>query len=62
MDALLVGAFVVSVIVVIYNVILKRLESDGRGELAHRIDRPMIWLYPILFAAGAVIAIVLFLL
>jgi hypothetical protein len=62
MDALLVGAFVVSVIVVIYNVILKRLESDGRGELAHRIDKPMIWLYPILFILGAVIAIELFLL
>ena len=62
MDALLIGAFVVSVIVVIYNVSLKRLETDGRTELAHRIDRPMIWLYPLLFVAGAVIAIALFLL
>ena len=62
MDALLIGAFVVSVIVVIYNVILKRLEADGRGELAHRIDKPMIWLYPILFMLGAGIAIVIFLL
>jgi hypothetical protein len=62
MDALLIGAFVISVIVVIYNVILKRLESDGRGELAHRIDKPMIWFYPILFIIGTVIAIALFLL
>ncbi len=62
MDALLIGAFVVSVIVVVYNVILKRLESDGRIDLAHRIDRPMIWLYPILFFLGALIAIALFLL
>jgi len=61
MDALLIGAFVVSVIVVIYNVILKRLEADGRLELAHRIDRPMIWLYPILFFLGALIAVVIFL-
>jgi hypothetical protein len=61
MDALLIGAFVVSVIVVIYNVSLKRLEADGRTELAHRIDKPMIWLYPILFILGAVIAIALFL-
>jgi hypothetical protein len=62
MDALLIGAFVVSVIVVIYNVSLKRLETDGRLELAHRIDKPMIWLYPVLFFLGALIAIALFLL
>ncbi len=61
MDALLIGAFVASVIVVIYNVILKRLETDGRGELAHRIDKPMIWFYPILFILGAITAVVLFL-
>ena len=61
MDAVLIGAFVVSVIVVIYNVILKRLEADGRIELAHRIDRPMIWLYPILFFLGALIAVIIFL-
>jgi hypothetical protein len=47
---------------VIYNVILKRLEADGRGELAHRIDKPMIWFYPILFILVAVAAVVLFLL
>jgi hypothetical protein len=62
MDALLIGAFVVSVIVVIYNVSLKRLETDGRIDLAHRIDKPMIWLYPILFLLGAAIAVVIFLL
>jgi hypothetical protein len=61
MDALLIGAFVVSVIVVIYNVSLKRLETDGRAELAHRIDKPMIWLYPILFLLGAAIAVGIFL-
>jgi hypothetical protein len=61
MDALLIGAFVVSVIVVIYNVVIKRLESDGQSDLAHRIDKPMIWLYPVLFSLGALIAAALFL-
>jgi hypothetical protein len=61
MDALLIGAFVVSVIVVIYNVYLKRMETDGRVDLAHRIDKPMIWLYPILFLIGALIAVGIFL-
>jgi hypothetical protein len=61
MDALLIGAFVVSVIVLVYNVILKRLEADGRVDLAHRIDKPMIWLYPVLFLLGALIAVAIFL-
>lgn len=61
MDALLIGAFIISVIVVVYNVSLKRLEADGKSALAQRIDKPMIWLYPILFFIGAIIASVLFL-
>lgn len=61
MDALLIGGFVVSVIVLVYNVVLKRLETDGRTDLAHRIDKPMIWLYPVLFMLGALISVAIFL-
>jgi hypothetical protein len=61
MDALLIGGFVISVIVVVYNVALKRLETDGRTDLANRIDKPMIWLYPVLFCLGALIAVYIFL-
>ena len=61
MDALLIGGFVISVIVVVYNVALKRLEADGRTNLANRIDKPMIWLYPVLFCLGALIAVYIFL-
>lgn len=42
MDAALIGAFIVSIFVVLFNVILQRLENDGRAELAHKIDKPMI--------------------
>jgi uncharacterized membrane protein len=52
---------VISVIVVVYNVALKRLEADGRTDLANRIDKPMIWLYPVLFCLGALIAVYIFL-
>jgi hypothetical protein len=62
MDAVLIGAFVVSIFVVLFNVILRRLENEGRVELAHRIDRPMIWLYPLLYVFGALIAVWQFLL
>jgi hypothetical protein len=55
-DAILVAAFAFSVFVVVYNVFLKWLELTDREARAHRIDRFMIWLYPLgyLMAFGSV--------
>jgi hypothetical protein len=50
LDTLLVCTFIVSVLVVGYNVALKRLENAGKRERADKIDRYMIWLYPIGYA------------
>jgi len=47
MDCLLVGAFFISVLIVIYNVYLKRQEKNERQTWAQRIDKYMIWLYPL---------------
>ncbi len=50
LDTLLACTFIVSVLVVGYNVALKRLENKGKRERADKIDRYMIWLYPLVYA------------
>lgn len=48
--------------VVALKLLLKWLEAHDKRELAERIDRPLIWLYPLLYAVGGAIAMRLFLL
>jgi hypothetical protein len=46
LDTVLVSTFIVTSLVVIFNVFLKRLEVTGKSELAHSIDRYTLWIYP----------------
>jgi hypothetical protein len=47
MDTLLFGAFLISVLTVVYNVYLRRKEVQGQKSWAHKIDKYMIWVYPL---------------
>ena len=61
MDAILIGTFVISAAVVAYCVFLKRLEIRGKRDTAEKIDKYAIWVYPVLYMAGAALAYILFL-
>jgi len=57
LDLVMATTFVITGIVVIFNVWLKRLEVTEKESIAQTIDKYSIWLYPILyFAAFAVVA------
>ncbi len=57
LDMVLVTTFVITGVVVIFNVWLKRLEVRQKESIAQTIDKYSIWLYPILyFAAFALVA------
>ncbi len=57
LDLILVTTFVITGVVVIFNVWLKRLEITKKDSIAQTIDKYSIWLYPIIyFAAFALVA------
>lgn len=61
LDAILAATFVVTGVIVMVNVALRRLEMSGRTALAHTIDRFVLWWYPIGYAAGVGAVALLFL-
>jgi hypothetical protein len=62
MDAILISTFVITAVVVAFNVFLKRLELVGKAELARRIDAYSIWVYPLAYGIGGALIVIKFLL
>lgn len=60
LDTVLISTFVVTAMVVVLNVYFKRLEIDDQSRRADRIDKYMIWVYPLAYVAAIAIATFLF--
>ena len=62
MDAMLAGVFVITALVVAFNVFLRRMELAGKEERARKIDSYTLWVYPALYVIGGVLLYMYFLL
>ncbi len=51
LDAVMSVTFAVNVLVLLYNVVMKRLETQGKDERVQRIDNILDWAYPLSYAA-----------
>jgi hypothetical protein len=60
LDVILISTFAVTALVVAFNVVLRRLELSERGELAARIDRYTLWIYPVAYIAAIALVTILF--
>jgi len=60
LDTILISTFAVTALVVAFNVVLRRLELAGRGELAKRIDRYTLWIYPFAYIIAIALVTILF--
>jgi len=60
LDAVMVVTFVINALVVIYSVLLRRMEMNGQGEQAERIDSVLDWLYPFSYIVAGIVLYFLF--
>jgi hypothetical protein len=59
-DAILVSAFIVTILIVIVNVYLRRLEAAAKEERAKHIDKYILWLFPVGYVLAIGLSVLLF--
>jgi hypothetical protein len=59
---MLAGVFVITALVIAFNVFLRRLELTGKEDLAKKIDSYTLWVYPVAYLIGGVVLTIFFLL
>jgi hypothetical protein len=57
LDTFLVTAFVITSLVFLLAVYMKRMETDGKQAIAHRIDAYVVWLYPLAYVIGTALTL-----
>lgn len=55
LDAVLITTFVVSGLTVVYNLYLKWLATKEQKEVAERLDRVLVWFYPVAYIVSIVL-------
>jgi hypothetical protein len=60
MDSIIVAGFLVTSLVLIFNVVIRRLELTGMIGWVQKVDHYMLWIYPVFYLAAAMIVILLF--
>ena len=60
MDAILISAFIVTILIVIVNVYLRRLEAAAKEERAKHIDKYILWLFPVGYVLAIGLSVLLF--
>jgi hypothetical protein len=61
LDTVLVTTFVITGATVAYNVYLRWLATERQKEIAERIDRFIIWFYPVAYLSALIVIVVFFL-
>jgi hypothetical protein len=59
--ALMAVTLAVNVLVLLYNVLMKRLEAQGKTERVTRIDDILDWMYPLMYAGLIAVVAVIYL-
>lgn len=57
LDMLMAAVFVVTALMLILAVVLRRLVGDGKESLVDRIDRYVVWFYPFAYVVGLLIVV-----
>lgn len=60
MDTIMLATFSITGFVVLVNVWMRRLQNQGKGELADKLDQYGIWVYPLLYAGSGVLTLMVF--
>jgi hypothetical protein len=60
LDAVMAATFIITAAVIVYNVLMRRMEVTGHLERVERIDDIMDWIYPGLYIFGFIALLLLF--